>query len=204
MQSVTFMVKAVWQRLRTSVGWCKTQLPQVSTSLRQKSNTSIRQSTKSANQSTGLYVLSRHTPFNQTQIAILLTVSSIGFASLQQSAFFTALRRVYLLDHSQWPRLCHLEMMGIKVKYPEVITGIPGMNETRGFTNLQQSVARNASVSLLIRAELPRINNEQRRLPRLCEFLVRTADGQRGRLPMSKVGGTSDGFQNYSFYLKTV
>ncbi|MBX2864109.1 MAG: HDIG domain-containing protein [Leptolyngbyaceae cyanobacterium MAG.088] len=74
MQSVTFMVKSVWQRLRTSVGWCKTQLPQVSTSLRQKSNTSIRQSTKSANQSTGLYVISRHTPFNQTQIAILFTV----------------------------------------------------------------------------------------------------------------------------------
>ncbi len=74
MQSVTFMVKAVWQRLRTSVGWCKTQLPQVSTSLRQKSNTSIRQSTKSSNQSTGLYALSRHTPFNQAQIALLLTV----------------------------------------------------------------------------------------------------------------------------------
>lgn len=74
MQSVTFMVKAVWQRLRTSVCWCKAQLPAVSTSLRQKSNTSIRQSTRSSNQSTGLYAISRHTPFNQAQIAILLTV----------------------------------------------------------------------------------------------------------------------------------
>ena len=74
MQSVTFMVKAVWQRLRISVGWCKAQLPQVSTSLRQKSNTSIRQSTKSANHSTGRYVISRHTPLNQTQVAILFTV----------------------------------------------------------------------------------------------------------------------------------
>ncbi|MDV3347716.1 HDIG domain-containing protein [Leptothoe sp. LEGE 181152] len=68
------MVKAVWQRLRTSVGWCKTQLPQVSTSLRQRSNTSIRQSTKSGNDSTGRYVISRHNPFNQTQIAIVFTV----------------------------------------------------------------------------------------------------------------------------------
>lgn len=68
------MVKEIWQRLRISIGWCKTQLPQVSTSLRQKSNTSIRQSTKSANQSTGLYEISRHTPFNHTQVAILLTV----------------------------------------------------------------------------------------------------------------------------------
>lgn len=74
MQLVTFMVKAIWQRLRTSVGWCKTQLPEFSTSLRQKSNTSIRQSTRSGNHSTGLYVISRHTPLNQTQIAILLTV----------------------------------------------------------------------------------------------------------------------------------
>lgn len=74
MQSVTFMVKAVWQRLRTSVGWCKAQLPEFSTSLRQKSNTSIRQSTRSTNQSTGRYVVSRHTLLNQTQIAIVLTV----------------------------------------------------------------------------------------------------------------------------------
>ncbi len=74
MQSVTSMVKAIWQRLRTSVGWCKTQLPELSTSLRQRSNTSIRQSTRSGNHSTGLYVISRHTPFNQTQVAIVLTV----------------------------------------------------------------------------------------------------------------------------------
>ncbi|MEO1509023.1 MAG: HDIG domain-containing metalloprotein, partial [Cyanobacteria bacterium J06633_23] len=74
MQSVTFMVKGIWQRLRTSVGWCKEQLPEFSTSLRQKSNTSIRQSTRSGKHSIGLYVISRHTPFNQTQVAIVLTV----------------------------------------------------------------------------------------------------------------------------------
>ena len=68
------MVKVIWQRLRASVGWCKTQLPEISTSLRQTSNTSIRQSTRSSSNSTGLYVISRHTPFNQTQIAIVLTV----------------------------------------------------------------------------------------------------------------------------------
>ncbi|MBE9069070.1 HDIG domain-containing protein [Leptolyngbya cf. ectocarpi LEGE 11479] len=74
MQSVTFMVKAVWQRLRTWVGWCKARLPEYSTSLRQKSNTSIRQSTRSTNPSTGRYVVSRHQLLNQTQIAILLSI----------------------------------------------------------------------------------------------------------------------------------
>ncbi len=74
MQSVTLMVKGMWQRLRTSVGWCKDQLPGLSTSLREKSNTSIRQSTRSGKHSTGRYVISRHTPFNQAQIAIVLTV----------------------------------------------------------------------------------------------------------------------------------
>ncbi|NEQ49893.1 MAG: HDIG domain-containing protein [Leptolyngbya sp. SIO3F4] len=74
MRSVTFMVRVIWQRLRASVGWCKTQLPEFSTSIRQKSNTSIRQSTRSGNHSTGLYVISRHTPLNQAQVAILLTV----------------------------------------------------------------------------------------------------------------------------------
>ena len=74
MQSVTFMVKVFWQRLRISVGWCKSRLPEVSTAIRKKSNTSIRQSTRSANESTGRHVISRHTPFNQTQIAIALTI----------------------------------------------------------------------------------------------------------------------------------
>ena len=131
-------------------------------------------------------------------IVCLLTISVFGFASLQQSTFLTALRRVYLLDPSPWPRQCHLEMMGIKVKYPEVIPGIPDMSATRGFSDQRRSVARNASVSLLIRAEMPTSSDPTRRLPRRCEFLFRTADGQRGRLPLRKVGGTSDGFQNYS------
>ncbi|MEA5462131.1 HD family phosphohydrolase [Leptothoe sp. PORK10 BA2] len=74
MQSVTFMVKGIWQRLRTSVGWCKDQLPELSTSIQQKSNTAIRQSTRSGKHATDLYVVSRHTPFNQTQVAIVLTV----------------------------------------------------------------------------------------------------------------------------------
>ncbi|MEM8612357.1 MAG: HDIG domain-containing metalloprotein [Cyanobacteria bacterium P01_H01_bin.105] len=74
MQSVTSMVKVVWQRLRTSVGWCKSQLPQVSTSLRQRSNTSIRQSTKSSNRPTGSYSGKRHTPFKQKQVAIVFAV----------------------------------------------------------------------------------------------------------------------------------
>ncbi|MEM7062240.1 MAG: HDIG domain-containing metalloprotein [Cyanobacteria bacterium P01_B01_bin.77] len=74
MQSMTFMVKAVWQRLCTWVSWCRAQLPKYSTSLRQKSNTSIRQSTRSTNPSTGRYVVSRHQLLNQTQIAILLSI----------------------------------------------------------------------------------------------------------------------------------
>ncbi|MEO1592136.1 MAG: HDIG domain-containing metalloprotein [Cyanobacteria bacterium J06632_22] len=45
----------------------------VSTSLRSK-NTTIRQSTTSTRPSTGLYFISRHTPFNQTQIATVLSI----------------------------------------------------------------------------------------------------------------------------------
>ena len=74
MQSVTSMVKAVWQRLRTLVGWCKSQLPIVSTSLRKRSNTSIRQSTKSANRSTAPCSSKGRTPFDQSRIAVALAV----------------------------------------------------------------------------------------------------------------------------------
>ncbi|WP_246559833.1 HD family phosphohydrolase [Leptothoe kymatousa] len=68
------MVKAIWQRLRSWVSWFKSQLPIFSKSLRQRSNTSIRQSTRSSNQSSGRYGVAKKTPFNQTRIAICLTV----------------------------------------------------------------------------------------------------------------------------------
>ena len=128
----------------------------------------------------------------------LLTVSVVGFATTQNSAFLTALRRVYLLDNLQWPRDCHVELVGLKVKYAEPVTGIPEMNQPLSFVDDRAVVTRNSNVSLLTRAALPSPSDEQHRLPRLCEFIYRTADGQRGRLPMNKIGGARDGFQNYA------
>ncbi|MDG2013435.1 MAG: hypothetical protein P8J33_08020, partial [Pirellulaceae bacterium] len=129
---------------------------------------------------------------------VLLSVSLVGFAATQKDAFLTGLRRVYLLDNQPWPRDCYVELVGLKVKYAEPVTGIPEMNRPLGFTGGRAVVSRNSEVSLLTRAELPSSPDGQRRLPRLCEFIYRTAAGQRGRLPMNKIGGARDGFQNYA------
>ncbi|MEM6251904.1 MAG: HDIG domain-containing metalloprotein [Cyanobacteria bacterium P01_D01_bin.156] len=68
------MVKVIWQRLHTSISWCKAQLPVFSTSPRQRSNTSIRQSTRSANSATGRYAATEKKSLHQAQIGICLTM----------------------------------------------------------------------------------------------------------------------------------
>ena len=133
-----------------------------------------------------------------TLLALLLTSSVIWLGINRPDTFTTALHRLYLLDQNQWPRDCHVELIGVKVKYDEPVTGIPEMNSTRSFFQGSVNIAKAANVSVLVRAEMPGNDNSNRRLPRLCEFIYRSSDGQRGRLPMNKVGGTQNGFQSFA------
>jgi hypothetical protein len=130
--------------------------------------------------------------------ALLLTTSVSWFAIARQPAFTTALRRLYLLDATRWPRECHIQLVGVRVRYEEPVAGIPEMNQPRAFADDEVTVALAADISLLIRAEMPDPSRPDRRLPGICEFIYRTADGQRGRLPFSKIGGARDGYQAWS------
>ena len=131
-------------------------------------------------------------------VAGLLATSVVGWALSRPEAFSTAVNRVYLLDEHQWPRDCHIEMVGVKVKYSEPVEGVPDLNEPRPFQDRQVQVARAAGLSLLVRAAMPGESSSARKLPRVCEFIYRTAAGQRGRLPMSKIGGARSGYQSYA------
>lgn len=75
-RSFRSVAQAMGTQYRACLVFLQRWLPieDVSTSLREKPNTAIRQSTKSANQSIGLSFISRHTPFNQTQVAIILSI----------------------------------------------------------------------------------------------------------------------------------
>jgi len=131
-------------------------------------------------------------------VTLALMFGTGWFATVNGSAFSTAFRRLCLLDDDQWPRECHVQLVGVRVKHAEPIDAIPDMNATRLFRQSRVRVASTSDLSLLVRAQLPNDDIPSRRLPRTCEIIYRMAGGQKGRLPLNKVGGSRDGFQNYA------
>ncbi len=130
--------------------------------------------------------------------AVLLFASILWFAIGNNHAFMTSLRRVYLLDREGWPRECKIEMVGIKVKHADPVTGIEAMNAVRQFSDRSLVVGRASSISVLIRAEMPGPDSPDRRPPAQCHLRYRAVSGASGTLAMNKVGGARDGFQTWA------
>lgn len=130
--------------------------------------------------------------------ALVLTGSVAWFAATRYESFSIAFRRLYMLDENQWPRDCHVQLVGVKVRHELPVDEIDEMNATIPFDDKVAFVGKGSRLVLLVKAEMPANDRKNRRLPRLCEFTYRTASGKTGRLPMSKVGGARDGFQSYA------
>ncbi len=87
----------------------------------------------------------------------------------------TAFQRLYLLSPQLYPRETLLEIVD--------------------FTNLQAVAARGSDFTVRVRADANRPSPP----PRGCVIFYRTADGQRGRVNMSRMGAAREGFQYYVF-----
>lgn len=131
-------------------------------------------------------------------LAFALIASFVGFAIWQPTTTVTGLRRLVLLHPIEWPRECRLELVGLRVQDQGVPESIADVTMLQPPVDQSIFVARGASVSLSIRAELPNDDNPQRRLPRRCQLQYRCDDGRSGRIPMNAIGGPRDGFQTYS------
>ena len=126
--------------------------------------------------------------------AILLT-SSVGlFYAAQADAFMIGVERIYGLRDTPWPRNARIEVIGVSV--PQSTQGNDAtVRLTRvPFVDQNVKVARGASVELTVRAD-----GAARVVPDVCTIHYRTAEGDRGRVNMTRVGRIRDGFQTYSY-----
>jgi hypothetical protein len=103
-------------------------------------------------------------------------------------------RRMYLLDDDTWPRNAAIEIVGVQVQRDELDGGESTGGSMIDFRGGRLKVARGASVSLFVRADAG-----AKVVPDVCSVYYTTAEGDRGRVNMTRVGRIRDGYQNYRF-----
>jgi hypothetical protein len=126
--------------------------------------------------------------------AVVLTGSVGLFYAAQADAFMIGVERIYGLRDTPWPRNARIEVIGVSV--PQSIQGNDAAIRFARvpFVDQNVKVARGASVALTVRAD-----GAARVVPDVCTIHYRTAEGDRGRVNMTRVGRIRDGFQTYSY-----
>ncbi len=130
--------------------------------------------------------------------ALVLLASGGLFALAKTEAFQIAAQRLYLLDDEVWPRQCHIEIMGAKIKRENAIDGISEISQLTAVSKNQIKIARGSTIVLLVRADTRTDGNESRRLPRSCIMRYRFESGERGRQAFKRIGVPRNGCQLYS------
>jgi hypothetical protein len=131
-------------------------------------------------------------------VGAIFLVATIGGAIAADQRFETnffelGFRRLYLLDDDPWPRSASIEIVGVQVQRDE-LDAIDNGNSLLSFRGGRLKVARGASVSLFVRADAG-----AKKIPEVCSVYYSTAEGDRGRVNMTRVGGIREGYQNYRY-----
>ena len=106
--------------------------------------------------------------------AVALAVSVVGFAVASESSFSLWCKRLYGLSSDPYPRETRLEMVG----WQDQIT-----------------VPKGSDFNLRVRADA----NRDVPPPDVCTVYFKTADGETGRVNMSRIGKPREGYQYYAY-----
>jgi hypothetical protein len=131
-------------------------------------------------------------------VACLMLGTIVVLAIVQPAVLKIAGQRLYLLDQTAWPRRCHIEMIGVKIKRENPVEGIDELGQTLTPKDRQFRIAKGSTLTLMIQAEQGP-SDDDHQLPGSCSLIYRTADGDRGVQTFNKIGAPRDGFQMYSF-----
>jgi hypothetical protein len=133
-------------------------------------------------------------PLVRKVLLALIMLASIGaFYTYNRPALALAGNRLYLLENMPWPRSAEIEVVGIEIQHAPVGEGRVAVSQELSFVDRQLKVGRGASAVVQVRA------SAAKRLPENCIIYYRTDDGDRGSVPMKKVGRVKDGYQLYAF-----
>jgi hypothetical protein len=113
--------------------------------------------------------------WRSTAIAFLAVLSILLFAALARPTFTFWTSRLLLASDAPWPRLASIEVL----EFPEG----------------ERKVAQGTDVTIRVRASA----SASRVTPNTCTIDFRTADGDRGRVNMSRDGDPQDGYQYYRY-----
>lgn len=132
-------------------------------------------------------------------VGAIFLVATIGGAIAADQRFETnffelGFRRLYLLDDDPWPRSASIEIVGVQVQRDDLDAIDNNGNSLLSFRGGRLKVARGASVSLFVRADAG-----AKKIPEVCSVYYSTAEGDRGRVNMTRVGGIREGYQNYRY-----
>ncbi|MDP6722256.1 MAG: hypothetical protein QGF59_26565, partial [Pirellulaceae bacterium] len=126
--------------------------------------------------------------------AVVLTGSVGLFYAAQANAFRIGVERIYGLGDTPWPRNAKIEVIGVSVPQSSQGSDEAVRAKLVSFVDQNVKVARGASVTLTVRAD-----GAAKVVPEVCTIYYRTAEGDRGRVNMTRVGRIRDGFQTYSY-----
>ena len=116
-----------------------------------------------------------------TAVGLILSLTAFGL--VDGATFRQAANRIWLLDSRPWPRSARIEIVGIEVARPAGAAGTTLSTPLLAFESGSIKVARGASFNLRVRADASAAV-----VPETCTIYYRTADGDRGRVTMKKVG----------------
>ena len=108
-------------------------------------------------------------------LAVLFCASIAAFTLMAREASALWVQRLYLLSNEPWPRRAYIEVLD--------------------FENRLRKIGKGSDITIQVRADARRDSPP----PEVCTIVYRTAEGDRGRVNMSKNGGIRDGYQHYSY-----
>ena len=108
-------------------------------------------------------------------LASLACLSIAAFTLVAREASALWIQRMYLLSNEPWPRRAYIEVLG--------------------FEDRLRKIGKGSDITIQVRADAQRDSPP----PEVCTIVYHTAEGDRGRVNMSKNGGIRDGFQHYSY-----
>lgn len=140
--------------------------------------------------------------FNLRPLAIsvssaFLLAATIGlFYVVNANAWELGFGRLYLLKDDTWPRNARIEIVGVEQKEhrPEVPEAATTSSSVTPFRDGTLKVAKGSNLGLVVRADASR-----KVVPEVCAIHYRTAEGDYGRVNMTRIGRIRDGFQLYRY-----
>jgi hypothetical protein len=126
--------------------------------------------------------------------AAILLGTILLFYTLNQQALAVWVHRIYLLRDEAWPRNALIEVVGVELLGPEDASLAAGDVPLIPFRDGRLKAAKGSNLRLRVRAAL-----KAKVVPETCTIHYRTADGERGRVTMSRLKRSQDGYQQYTF-----